>query len=181
MVTPREGTVQHQDLEALPPYSKSGIWFHYGKPTASILAWIAGVCAYNVSTCALGRFFLDHFHLWTRIIPSDAPTLDKHAELIVALLAGCLSIPLTILTYVIVDDLDRMLWVQGYRFQFTNIDNIIVWILVVALLTLFPATAALIHLKFHHVTPVSTLAVFGFGSLITLPSSLALIACFARK
>ncbi|KAH8834696.1 hypothetical protein DL96DRAFT_1701725 [Flagelloscypha sp. PMI_526] len=197
MVTPQEGTIQHQDLEALqlPPHSKPvKSWLttyslklispsrneggSTTRTTALILACIAGVCAYNISTCALGRFFLDHFHLWTRTMSPDAPTVEKHAELIVALLAGCVSVPLTILTFAIVDDLDRELWIQGWRFQIMNIHNIIIWIFVVVLISVLPTIAAMIHLKFHHVTPVSTLAVFGFGSLITLPLSIALIACF---
>ncbi|KAH8813684.1 hypothetical protein DL96DRAFT_1625114 [Flagelloscypha sp. PMI_526] len=176
MTTLRGGTVQHQDLGALPlppgpPYLKyKYIWDDYGKPTAWTLAITTAICTYNVSACALGRFFLDHFHLWNRTMPPDVPNIEKHAEPIVALLAGALSPPLTFLIFSILFLIDDIILVRGYKFRILDVYGMLVWIFIVALFSLLPAMAALIHLKFLHVTPLTTLAVFGFGSLVIFPS-----------
>ncbi|KAH8813667.1 hypothetical protein DL96DRAFT_1685035 [Flagelloscypha sp. PMI_526] len=77
------------------PSKTAGILSQLWRDWIKFISWLLGITlaftVYNIGACALGRFLLDHFHLWDRNIPPDASELNKHAELIAALLASWLS------------------------------------------------------------------------------------------
>ncbi|KAH8813670.1 hypothetical protein DL96DRAFT_1625075, partial [Flagelloscypha sp. PMI_526] len=178
--TPRVGTVQHLELEAQVQASDSTMkriiedWLI---PIAQLLGVTAAIAAYNIGACALGRFFLDHFHIWDRQIPTDASHINKYAELFAALLASCLSTPvafgLIFMLFIYVDEfLDRL----EIKFQFLD-DATVSTMIIITFLTewsLIPVAAAIFHPRFHSVNPVSLLGVYGFGTLVLLPLSILL-------
>ncbi|KAH8796837.1 hypothetical protein DL96DRAFT_1643326 [Flagelloscypha sp. PMI_526] len=167
MPTPKAGTVRQPDVEVLSSPSKKE-WFK-DLPLTIWLALLSAVsCVYCIISCALGRFFLDHFHLWPSryTVPSDAPSLDKHAELIAALVAGCLTGPATfgaiILFYLFGDILipRHMPSVLG-RLPLLGICFFVILVLLAIL-------GAMFHMRFRYLTVVTILATYGFGSLFLL-------------
>ncbi|KAH8829786.1 hypothetical protein DL96DRAFT_1590413 [Flagelloscypha sp. PMI_526] len=172
MGTPKPGNTQHHDLEAI----------HINRSTAredwrewaELISWLVGITAtitgYNIGACALGRFFLDHFRLWDRIIPTGVSEIDKHAELIAALLAGCLSAPLAIgivfVLYFYVED-----WLERRHSKFEIPDGFppIIFIVLLTEWSLLPTAGAMLHPRFQYVDPVSLLGVYFFGSLLLIP------------
>ncbi|KAH8813668.1 hypothetical protein DL96DRAFT_1715983 [Flagelloscypha sp. PMI_526] len=180
MPTPKQGTLQHRELEALvPPYSRYAAVKGFLNDWLAPIGWVLGItifsAAYNIGACALGRFFLDQFHLWDRRIPSEASSLDKHAELYAALLAGCVSTPvaigLLIMFFMIDDILDRRF---NMNFQFLSSLSRIVALIVAIEWTFLPICAAIIHPRYKYVNPISILGVYWFGSLFLLPLSIPL-------
>ncbi|KAH8824036.1 hypothetical protein DL96DRAFT_1818735 [Flagelloscypha sp. PMI_526] len=181
MPTPRVGTIQHPELGTLhTPYVKSRVNTVIREWTIFLL-WLLGITAavvtYNIGACALGRFFLDHFHLWNRRIPSSASSLDKHAELLGVLLAGCLSTPLTlelILAIFKVEDISRR---RGGTVEIIDSSDKAVALLIFVDWTLIPISGAIIHPRYQYVNPVSLLGVYWFGNVVLLPLS-GPLACF---
>ncbi|KAH8796877.1 hypothetical protein DL96DRAFT_1010581 [Flagelloscypha sp. PMI_526] len=96
MPTPYPGTVQQPDVENIyqPPKRRRTADL---KLIVQLMEISISSCVHGVTCCALGRFMLDHFHLWQSrwIIPPGVPSIEKHAELIAAFLAGCLTGPAT--------------------------------------------------------------------------------------
>ncbi|KAH8824911.1 hypothetical protein DL96DRAFT_1611256 [Flagelloscypha sp. PMI_526] len=174
MPTPREGTLQHRDLESLSPRP----FFRLPKWLASIdvefvnsfFFFFVAVSIYNTVACALGRFFLDHFHLWNRTIPPDARSLDKHGELVAAFLASCLSLIATVAILYLCTFLDDVLRVRGKNFEILTHNPSILGIIIFSVVTMVPVAGAIIHPGLHYVNPVSMLAVYGFGSVLLIPS-----------
>ncbi|KAH8804092.1 hypothetical protein DL96DRAFT_1686755 [Flagelloscypha sp. PMI_526] len=126
-------------------------------PLAWVLAITVAAAAYNIGACALGRFSLDHFHLWNRRIPSNASSLDKHTELYAALLATCLSAPVSLgLIYAIFNTeaiISRRYWrftIVTSLFQLAGLIVLVEW-------NLIPISAAIIHPKYQYVNSVSIL------------------------
>ncbi|KAH8795131.1 hypothetical protein DL96DRAFT_1723782 [Flagelloscypha sp. PMI_526] len=177
MTAPRGGTLQQGELESLhPPYPRFAAVKEFIDEWMLPIAWIIGFtalgAAYNIGACALGRFFLDHFHLWNRIIPADASSLDKRAEYFAGLIASCLSIPVaTVLIaalFVMEDVLDR----RGKRFRpLASLSNIVILITFTEW-CLLPVSGAIIHTRFYYVNPISLMGVYWFGSLVLLPVSI---------
>ncbi|KAH8824037.1 hypothetical protein DL96DRAFT_1818736 [Flagelloscypha sp. PMI_526] len=178
MPTPREGTIQHHELGTLyVPYSRSRVnafindWLI---PIAWLLPVTAAIAAYNIGVCALGRFFLDHFHLWNRRISSSASSLDKHAELLAVLLAGCLSTPVTLGLALAIFEVEDMLERKGRRIEI--LDSMVKAVVVLFFVNwiLVPISGAILHPRYQYVTPVSLLGVYWFGNLVLLPLSVPL-------
>ncbi|KAH8813702.1 hypothetical protein DL96DRAFT_1820962 [Flagelloscypha sp. PMI_526] len=174
MPTPKEGTLQQPDLEALShPYQSRESWVsEYLIPLLWILLYLTGFGGYNVAAGALGRFMLDHFHLWNQTIPSNTAGIDKHGELIAALVAGCLAPPMTVWIMVILILVDDQLRKRDVKFQFGDDAGFraVVWISVFANWVGIIMTGAMFHPRFQHVKVASMLAIYGFGNLLLLPT-----------
>ncbi|KAH8813696.1 hypothetical protein DL96DRAFT_1625163 [Flagelloscypha sp. PMI_526] len=170
MPTPRAGTHQEQDLENLyTPYKKSWV-SKYLKPTFWVVVFTVICCGYNIAACAIGRFFLDFFRLWKSTIPQGTPGIDKHAELIAAFVAGCLATPATFGFLRVLVRIDELLKKQGVDYQLLDHSKTILWSYVFMTWVLVLVTGAVFHLRFQHVSVVTMLAVFGFGSLLLVPT-----------
>ncbi|KAH8824910.1 hypothetical protein DL96DRAFT_1682129 [Flagelloscypha sp. PMI_526] len=179
MPTPRDGTHQHPELESLPPrISLLMKWQAITGIDIEFILWLLGLdailCAYNIVACVLGRFFLDHFHLWKQSIPPDARSIDKYGELIAAFLAGCLSLPATLGLVYMCLRIDDMLDAQGKRFQILGHDILPFALILFMIFSMVPIAGAIVHPGLHYVKADSMLAVYWFGSLLIV-SSLALI------
>ncbi|KAH8795132.1 hypothetical protein DL96DRAFT_1300887 [Flagelloscypha sp. PMI_526] len=185
MGTPKAGTIQHPALSPIysPRSTSSQLWRDWIK----FISWLFGITlaftVYNIGACALGRFLLDHFHLWDRNIPSDASELNKHAELLAALLASWLSTLAAIgVIIILVRYIDR--WIRRIqrqyigrrrrKFQFGDHYWTIVVVVLLSEWSLLPIAGAMLHPRFHYVDPVSLLGVYGFGNLALLPLSIPL-------
>ncbi|KAH8813666.1 hypothetical protein DL96DRAFT_1757537 [Flagelloscypha sp. PMI_526] len=120
MTAPRGGTIQQRVLESLrPPYPRFAAAKGFMDEWVLSIAWVFGA-AYNIGACALGRSFLDHFHIWDRRIPADASSLDKRAELFAALIASCLSTSVVTVLTAALSVIDEVLDRRGKRFQFAT-------------------------------------------------------------
>ncbi|KAH8795133.1 hypothetical protein DL96DRAFT_1723785 [Flagelloscypha sp. PMI_526] len=178
MATPRVGTTQQRDPETL---RLTGSRVKYRIQEAlSMIAWLLGFtavsAAYHVGACALGRFFLDHFNLWERKIPSNASPLNKHAELLAALLASCLSTPVAVgLLYALLA-VDNVIDRRRTKFLFLNNVSDAVFYVILTEWSLLPVSGLILHPRLEYVNPVSILGVYWFGSLVLLPISIPL-AC----
>ncbi|KAH8813701.1 hypothetical protein DL96DRAFT_1716008 [Flagelloscypha sp. PMI_526] len=87
MSTPRAGTLHQSDIETLHrPYKSpyKGWVQEYLVPFLWVNLYTTASSCYNVGACALGRFMLDHFHLWKQTIPLHTSGVSRHAELIAA-------------------------------------------------------------------------------------------------
>ncbi|KAH8810476.1 hypothetical protein DL96DRAFT_1627295 [Flagelloscypha sp. PMI_526] len=124
---------------------------------------------------------LDHFHLWKSnwIIPSDAPSIEKHAELIAAFMAGSLAGPaLYGGGHVAIAMIPNVL--EGWFRKLRNrtripISDLPLWTWYFFVLwSLLAIIGALLHLRFRYLTVGSVLGVYGFGALILFLPSLAL-------
>ncbi|KAH8795137.1 hypothetical protein DL96DRAFT_1567776 [Flagelloscypha sp. PMI_526] len=180
MPTPKQGTVQQRDLETLlPQYPRYISVKHFYEdwigPFCIVLAITAFSAAFNIGACALGRFFLDHFHLWDRRIPSEASSLDKHAELFAAVLASCLSTLVAIGLFVIFIKADDIFKRWKMNFRFLNFPSSLLVLLVLIEWAFLPVSGAIIHPKYQYVNPVSMLGVYWFGHLPLLPLSIPLV------
>ncbi|KAH8824038.1 hypothetical protein DL96DRAFT_1713394 [Flagelloscypha sp. PMI_526] len=177
MPTPRAGTMKHDELRTLyAPYSRPKVdvfidgWLI---PIAWLFLVAVVIAAYNVGVCALGRFFLDHFHLWNRGIPSSASSRDKHAELFAVLLAGCLSFPIFLALTLASLKFEVVLERRGRRVEILDtrkavaLQVFINWIFV-------PVSGAIIHPRYQYTNPISILGVYWFGNLVLLPLSVPL-------
>ncbi|KAH8796823.1 hypothetical protein DL96DRAFT_1643301 [Flagelloscypha sp. PMI_526] len=179
MATPYLGTIQHPDIESLIVYRPPKRQCPYDLQLPLILLEInVASCIHTITCCALGRFMLDHFHLWrsTWIIPSDAPGIEKHAELIAALLAGSLAGPGLyggghVADAMISAELDKRFRDLRRRTRIP-IGNIPLWgVYFLILWALLAITGAVLHPRFHYLTAGSILGVYGFGALfLFLPS-----------
>ncbi|KAH8813674.1 hypothetical protein DL96DRAFT_501016 [Flagelloscypha sp. PMI_526] len=179
MPTPRQGTIQHREIETpVPPYSRytavKNFLDDWLVPISWILAFTILCAAYNIGACALGRFFLDHFHLWDRRIPSEASSLDKHAELLAALLASCLSTPIAIGLLVVFSKADDIYDRREMRFKFLNSLSSIVVFIVLTEWAFLPVSGVILHPRYQYVNPISILGVFWFGNIPLLPLSISL-------
>ncbi|KAH8831831.1 hypothetical protein DL96DRAFT_1589137 [Flagelloscypha sp. PMI_526] len=175
MPTPYPGTVQQLDVENIYPLPKSQ-WRYRMRTIIAVIEISIGSCAHTITCCALGRFMLDHFHLWhTRwSIPPDAPNIEKHAELIAAFLAGSLAGPGTYggaVVFVAIDDELQRRWPQ---IRIPTSSWVLWAIYFFVLWTLLVITGAVLHLRFSYLTVGSTLGVYGFGSLLLFLPSLGL-------
>ncbi|KAH8829783.1 hypothetical protein DL96DRAFT_1590395 [Flagelloscypha sp. PMI_526] len=172
MGTPKPGNVQHHDLEAIRTNHPTA--YENWRDWVEIIAWLVGFTAtaagYNIAACALGRFFLDHFRLWDRVIPSGVSEIDKYAELIAALLSSWLSTPLAAgLIYVLYFPVED--WLRRRRPTFRIPDGFRPLFSIVLLIewSLLPVSGAILHPRFHYVDPVSLLGAYFFGSLLLIP------------
>ncbi|KAH8824039.1 hypothetical protein DL96DRAFT_1616159 [Flagelloscypha sp. PMI_526] len=176
MPTPRAGTIQHSELEPLyPSYKPQSRVKQLVKEWLIPLAWVLAItlaaAAYNIGACALGRIFLDHFHLWDRRIPSNASSLDKYAELYAPLLASCLSAPVSLGLMYAIFNVEDMISRRYGRFTIvTSLFQLAVLVILVEW-TLIPISAAIIHPRYQYVNPASILGVYWFGNLVLLPLS----------
>ncbi|KAH8795129.1 hypothetical protein DL96DRAFT_1690426, partial [Flagelloscypha sp. PMI_526] len=113
---------------------------------------------------------LDHFRLWDRVIPPDVPKIERHAELIAALLAGWLSSPVAIgLLLILRFGVDS--WLRRAELKFRFLDHISTVVVVVLLSewSLLLVAGAMLHPRFHYVDPISLLGIYCFGSLLLVP------------
>ncbi|KAH8813698.1 hypothetical protein DL96DRAFT_1625165 [Flagelloscypha sp. PMI_526] len=174
------GTVQQPDLEALVYSHKEGWVSKFFWRTTFIIFIIAFFGGYNTAACALGRFMLDHFHLWNRTIPTDLAGIDKHAELIAAFVSGCLA------TLVALGILFPLGWIDGQlkkrevKYRFLHHNYTVVWAGIFASLGGLTVTGEIFHPRFQHISIVSMLGVYGFGNLLILPT-LALLLYVAGE
>ncbi|KAH8813695.1 hypothetical protein DL96DRAFT_1625161 [Flagelloscypha sp. PMI_526] len=171
MPTPKAGTIRQQDLEILPRRSKNDWRSQYLVPTLWLTLFTGAFCGYNVAACALGRFLLDHFHLWKRTIPSDTPSIEKHAELIAAFVAGFLATPTAFGFFSALTWVDKELMRRKVKYQFLLQSYASFWAEVFMVdLVAVTVTGAIFHSRFRQMGAVSILAVFGFGSLLLVPA-----------
>ncbi|KAH8813705.1 hypothetical protein DL96DRAFT_1716012 [Flagelloscypha sp. PMI_526] len=190
MPTPKSGTIQQPDLEALYiPYKK--VFFQprlcaleidvvylqtRSKITDNVrfylwVLFITGLfCGYNIAACALGRFLLDHFHLWKWTIPSDAPSIERHAELIAAFLATFLATPTMVVVFLFLIWADHRLEDRDVNYQFQDHSYSLVGAYVFANWAMMIVTGAMFRPRFHHISVASILGVYGFGNLLLLPA-----------
>ncbi|KAH8796836.1 hypothetical protein DL96DRAFT_1009556 [Flagelloscypha sp. PMI_526] len=183
MLTPYPGTIQQPDIDSIYPPTKTRGKFNL-RLIVQLVEISAGSCAHTVTCCALGRFMLDHFHLWHSrwIIPPNAPNIEKHAELIAAFMAGCLTGPAIYGAVVgasfffseLRSRFPRLRARLRFRIPYPFSDSPI-WILYFFVLwTLLAVTGAILHPRFQYLTVGSVLAVYGFGSLLLFPPSFSL-------
>ncbi|KAH8813652.1 hypothetical protein DL96DRAFT_500483 [Flagelloscypha sp. PMI_526] len=184
MGTPKPGTIQHPELEHIyiSRTRAQRFWRNWVVPIAWLLGITLAFTSYNIGAGALGRFMLDHFRLWNRVIPLDTPKLDRHAELIAALLASWLSSPVAIgLLLILHFGVDR--WLRRIELKFRFLDHISTVVVVVLLSewSLLLVAGAMLHPRFQYVDPVSLLGIYCFGSLLLIPplGSLVGIGCRA--
>ncbi|KAH8800123.1 hypothetical protein DL96DRAFT_1637024 [Flagelloscypha sp. PMI_526] len=182
MATPHSGTIQHPDIESLTVYRPPKRQCPFDIKLYLILFEISvGSCLHTITCCALGRFMLDHFHLWKSnwIIPSDAPGIEKHAELIAAFMAGSLAGPTLyggghVAVALIPTKIEA--WYSNLRNRTQiPISDLPLWTWYFFVLwSLLVVTGALLHLRFRYLTVGSVLGVYGFGALFLFLPSLAL-------
>ncbi|KAH8813665.1 hypothetical protein DL96DRAFT_1625068 [Flagelloscypha sp. PMI_526] len=183
MGTPRVGTIQHSDLERVYIHhsAMSQFWREWG----TFIAWLFGITlgftAYNIGACALGRFFLDHFHIWDRTMPPYASEIDRHAELIAALVASWLSTPGALGLLVILFTVDDWLRIEmKAKFQFIDYFSTIVVVTLLTEWSFLLVAGAMLRPRFHYINLVALQGVYWFGSLILLPVSIPIIALSYR-
>ncbi|KAH8813655.1 hypothetical protein DL96DRAFT_1715971 [Flagelloscypha sp. PMI_526] len=176
MGTPKPGTIQQPDLgyiyiPRIPRTRAQRFWSEWGDLTVWLLGITLAFTSYNIGAYALGRFFLDHFHLWNRVIPSDASKFDKHGELIAAFLAGWLSTPAALgLLNILAHGVDEWLERRKIRFRFLDHLSAIVVAVLLTEWSILLATGAMLHPRFRYVDPVSLFGVYWFGSLLLMPT-----------
>ncbi|KAH8796834.1 hypothetical protein DL96DRAFT_1643319 [Flagelloscypha sp. PMI_526] len=188
MGTPYPGTIRQPDVENIyqPPKSRRKYDLRL---IVQLMEISTSSCVHAVTCCALGRFMLDHFRLWGSrwIIPPDAPSIDKHAELIAAFMAGSITGPAWYGTaiggYFVYSELcSRYPNLRGRIRIPAPFDLVFIWALYfVVLWTLLVIIGAILHPRFHYLTVGSVLAVYGFGGLLLLPPSLALALYIIKK
>ncbi|KAH8817752.1 hypothetical protein DL96DRAFT_1623242, partial [Flagelloscypha sp. PMI_526] len=166
MPTPYPGTIRQPDLENLYVYPKQA-WCNV-KLTCQFTAITLLISGYNVAACALGRFFLDHFHLWRWSVPAGVTGFDKHAELVTAFVSSVIATPATIGVFWVVILILHEIEKRGVIFQFS--DRSLLWIYIVVTWVLLALMGTAFHPRFQHITTVSMLAVYGFGNLLLLLS-----------
>ncbi|KAH8813704.1 hypothetical protein DL96DRAFT_1716011 [Flagelloscypha sp. PMI_526] len=173
MPTPSAGTSKQPDIETpYRPYKRPYRgWVHeYLVPILWVSFYTTVSSGYNVGACALGRFMLDHLHLWEWSIPLDTPSINKHAELIAACVAGCLASLATIGVVLILFWLDRHLKKRGVKFQFGDSVYTMIWAHVIINWVLVVLAGLMFHPRFQDVNALSMLAIYGFGNLLLLPT-----------
>ncbi|KAH8796819.1 hypothetical protein DL96DRAFT_1643299 [Flagelloscypha sp. PMI_526] len=124
---------------------------------------------------------LDHFHLWNSkwMIPSDTTGIEKHAELIGALIAGSLTGPGLCacargVTAIDTTKLEKLFRNLRNRSRIP-IGNLPIWgMYFFVLWSLLSITGALLHLRFPYLTVGSIWGVYGFGALLLFLPSLGL-------
>ncbi|KAH8796841.1 hypothetical protein DL96DRAFT_1689011 [Flagelloscypha sp. PMI_526] len=175
MPTPHPGTVRQLDVETIypPPRQESPSNL---KLIVQLIEISISSCVHTITCCALGRFLLDHFHLWHArwTVPPDAPSIEKHAELIAAFLAGCLAGPGTYGVAIVVDAIDTEIRRRRPLMRLPETALVLWGIYFFALWTLLVITGAILHTRFRYLTVGSILGVYGFGSLILFLPSLGL-------
>ncbi|KAH8825501.1 hypothetical protein DL96DRAFT_1817045 [Flagelloscypha sp. PMI_526] len=178
MPTQYPGTIQQPDVESLyQPPKKKLLLQRWILLTIQLIEISIGSSIHSVACCALGRFMLDHFHLWSSrwIIPPNEPSIEKHAELIAAFMAGCLAGPATYgaaaVSHTIIPDLRRR---NVYvRIRTDDLGSWAVYLLV--LWVSMAITGAMLHPRFRYLTVGSILGVYGFGALLLFLPSLGLV------
>ncbi|KAH8796849.1 hypothetical protein DL96DRAFT_1643354 [Flagelloscypha sp. PMI_526] len=182
MPTPHPGTIQEPDLENIyqPPKRR---WPFDLLLSIQIVEISIGSCIHNVACCALGRFMLDHFHLWNSrwIIPPDAPSIEKHAELIPAFVAGCLAGPATYGGAVAADSFIIALRKRHVQIRIPRGDGGVWAIYLLSLWILMAVIGAILHPRFRYVNVGSILGVFGFGNLFLFFPTLGLVLYMIEK
>ncbi|KAH8813671.1 hypothetical protein DL96DRAFT_1625078 [Flagelloscypha sp. PMI_526] len=101
MPTPKAGTVQHRELEPiyLPHPTERSVkdWLF---PLAWFIGIITVIVGYDICNAALKSFFLDLFLVWGWRTPSESSHIDRYAWFYAALLARCLTTPVTLKLFI---------------------------------------------------------------------------------
>ncbi|KAH8813806.1 hypothetical protein DL96DRAFT_1821046 [Flagelloscypha sp. PMI_526] len=179
MATPTVGTIQqHLDPILVPPPSRFSRAMKLAYWWGVYCTSVAGIMLpYNTLSCFLGRYLLDHFHLWDRTLPPGTDrSRGKDGELISAAIAAFIGTLLSLaggLFSVVVSE--RFFVDPGTSSRNAEVAWFGVFYVPCCLLAAVGSMAAsggFMHARFHYVHPDTLLGVYAFGSLITFPSSL---------
>ncbi|KAH8813803.1 hypothetical protein DL96DRAFT_1625425 [Flagelloscypha sp. PMI_526] len=188
MRTPNAGTAR-QVLQNPIRAESSPPWWNDHRPSdcpspyccfSSTIMLAAFVMPYNVLSCFIGRYILDHYHLWHRTLPLGVERSGgKDGELIAAAIAGAFSASFIITLYNIAS------WSVRYGYRHPGVSTAcmclptgpIKWCFwaILILWSPLPLFGALMHLRFDYVDPVSMLGIYGFGAMIIFPGAVVLI------
>ncbi|KAH8813653.1 hypothetical protein DL96DRAFT_1625034 [Flagelloscypha sp. PMI_526] len=172
MGTPNPGTIQHHDLDV--PQQSFRDWEGYFGILFQLTIVFTG---YNIGACALGGLFLDCFHLRDRDTPSDVSVMDKYAELIGAVLAAWLSVPVFAgLAFILKHGIEGLKH-SKIIFQFLDHEYTFAAVLFLAQWFGLLLAGAILHPKFHYVDAVSLFGLYWLGTLILI--LLCILAVFS--